>query len=75
VGGRRERARREYRFMKLMKYEKRGENYALFYFPGKSFFFIFMKSLLHRKKKNAPLFTTCVWGGGVGREVCLTIKK
>jgi hypothetical protein len=73
VGGRRERARGEYRFMKLMKYKKKGENYALFYFAGKCF--IFMKSLLHRKKINAPLFTTCVWGGGVGREVCLTIKK
>jgi hypothetical protein len=71
VGGRRERARREYSFMKLMKYEKKGENL----FRGKSFFLIFMKSLLHRKKKNAPLFTTCVCGGGVGREVCLTIKK
>ena len=31
--------------------------------PEKDFLYIFMKSLLHRKKKNAPLFTTCVIQG------------
>ena len=39
--------------------KKKGENYAVLYFYRKKIFFlVFMKSLLHRKKKNAPLFTT-----------------
>jgi hypothetical protein len=39
IGGRRERVRGEYRFSSLMKLKKRGENYALFYFAEKRFFF------------------------------------
>jgi hypothetical protein len=51
------RARGEYRFSSLMKFKKKGEKYVTS--PEKEkYFVIFMKSLLHRKKKNAPLFTT-----------------
>jgi hypothetical protein len=32
----------EHRFMKRLKLKKKGENYAVFYFAGKSFFLIFM---------------------------------
>jgi hypothetical protein len=42
MGGRKERARREHRFMKLMKYKIKWENYSVLYFAGKRFFFIFM---------------------------------
>jgi hypothetical protein len=37
--------------------KKKDKIYAVFYFAGKRTFF-FMKSLLHRKKKNTPQFTT-----------------
>ena len=51
-------ARGEYRYSSLVKLKKRGENYAVFTSLEKDFVFIFMKSLLHRKKKNAPDYTT-----------------
>ena len=42
----------------LWSKKKRGKLRCLLLCQKKNFFFIFMKSLLHRKKKNAPLFTT-----------------
>jgi hypothetical protein len=45
--------RGEYRILLSCEVKKKEENYTVFYFAD--FFYIFMKSLLHRKKKNAPL--------------------
>jgi len=46
----------EYRGLELMKYKiKRGKNYAILYFTGKRFWFIFMKSLCG-KIKSADIY-------------------
>jgi hypothetical protein len=39
MGGRRERARGEYRFSSIVKQKKKEKIYAVFYFTGKRFFF------------------------------------
>jgi hypothetical protein len=39
-GWARERARGEHSFMTLLKFKKRGKNYAVFYFAGKRIFYI-----------------------------------
>jgi hypothetical protein len=44
----------------LMKEKKKRKITLSFTSQEKDFFYIFMKSLLHRKKQNAPLFTTCI---------------
>jgi hypothetical protein len=59
--------------VKLCCEEKKiKKNYAVFYFAG-IFFYIFMKSLLHRKKENAPLFTTCMSMSMHARTLMFTI--
>jgi hypothetical protein len=50
--GRRERARGEYRFMKLMKLKKGGGNYAFFYFAGNRSFFIYIYEVFTSPEKE-----------------------
>jgi uncharacterized membrane protein YgcG len=60
--------RGEYKVMKLMKKKKGGGNYAVFSSPEKDcFLYIFIKSLLHRERKKALIYTTYGGGGRDGR--------
>ena len=58
--GRRERARGEHRFMKLMKYKKKEKNYAVFCFAGKRrILFIYIYDVIVKQNKNCgPDITT-----------------
>jgi hypothetical protein len=42
MGRQRERARGGCGFSSLMKLKRKGKNYAVFYFTGKRFFFIYL---------------------------------
>ena len=51
--------------------KKNGQNYAVFYFAGKRFFFKIYEVCVSPEKENAPLFTTFLGRGLSSRRTSI----
>jgi len=56
-------------FSSLMKQNKKGRNYAVFYFTGKRFFFYIYAVIVKQFFFNAPLITTQVYQNNKSTQV------